>query len=185
MDVKGEIISYLTTIIPLVLIPWILFYVFLRYLRDKKDVSKKVIVREVWIDEIVEVNKSIVEFGDPYDKKYFEERYEWKDKLLIVAYIDNNAAGYIVWYDRFWDGSFYCWMAWVNPAFRRMWVLKNLMEYEDDWAKRKGYNKIKIKTRNNRRNMLWYLVKYDFQFTEVEAYPSIEDNRISLEKDLK
>jgi GNAT superfamily N-acetyltransferase len=104
--------------------------------------------------------------------------------LIIVAYVDDQPAGYTVGYDKFEDGSFYCWMAGVNPKFRKLGLLKSLMDYEDKWAKEKGYNKIKIKTRNNRREMLSYLVKYGFFFTEVIQQHNIDDNRILLEKEL-
>lgn len=146
--------------------------------------SKNFTIKEVLIEEVVKVNATIVEFDAPYQKDYFEERYKDKEKLIIVAYVDDQPAGYIVGYDKFGDGSFYCWMAGVNPKFRKLGLLKAMMDYEDKWAKEKGYNKIKIKTRNNRREMLAYLVKYDFFFTEVVQQPNIDDNRILLEKDL-
>jgi len=141
-------------------------------------------IKEVPIEEAVKVNATIIEFDAPYQKDYFEDRYKDKDKLIIVAYVDDQPAGYIVGYDKFEDGSFYCWMTGVNPKFRKLGLLKTLMDYEDKWAKEKGYNKIKIKTRNNRREMLAYLVKYGFFFTEVVQNKNIDDNRILLEKEL-
>ena len=42
--------------------------------------------------------------------------------------------------------------------------------------------KITIKTRNNRREMLTYLVKAGFNFVEVQSQLFVEDNRILLEK---
>ena len=144
----------------------------------------KIKIKEVSIEEVIMVNATIAEFGSPYQKDHFEERYKDREKLIIVAYIDDKLAGYIVGYDKFNDGSFYCWMVGVNPNFRSKGVLKTLMDYEDKWAKEKGYNKIKIKTRNNRREMLSYLVKYGFLFTEVMQRPNIKDNRILLEKEL-
>ncbi len=146
--------------------------------------TDKIIIKEVPIDEVVKVNATIVEFDAQYQKDYFDNKYKNKDKLIIVAYIDNHPTGYIVGYDRFEDGSFYCWMAGVNPRFRKLSVLKALMNYENAWAKEKGYNTIKIKTRNNRREMLSYLIKYGFAFTEVIQYPDIDNNRILLEKEL-
>jgi len=146
--------------------------------------TNKIIIKEVSIEEAVKVNVTIIEFDAPYQKDYFEDKYQDKDKLIIVAYIDNQPAGYIVGYDKFSDGSFYCWMAGVNPEFRKMGILKYLMDYEEKWAKENGYNKIKIKTRNNRREMIAYLVKYGFFFTEVVQHPDIDDNRILLEKEL-
>lgn len=146
--------------------------------------QNQVVVREVPIEEAVKVNATIVEFEAPYEKDYFESRYKDKERLIIVAYIDNNPAGYIVGYDRDADGSFYCWMAGVDPKFRKRGVLKSLMEYQDDWAREHGYNKLTIKTRNNRREMLSYLVRYGFSFTQVDQFPDISDNRIHLVKNL-
>jgi len=146
--------------------------------------AQEIVVKEVLIEEAVKVNASIVEFDEPYSKEYFEERYKGKEKLIIIAYLDNQPAGYMVGYDKFGDGSFYCWMAGVSPKFRKKGVLKALMGYLEKWSKKKGYNKIKVKTRNNRREMLAYLVKYGFYFTEVDQRPEIKDNRILLEKDM-
>ena len=73
-------------------------------------------------------------------------------------------------------------MAGVNPQFRRKGVLKALMGYFENWAKEKHYSKISIKTRNGRREILSYLIKYGFNFTEVEKYLNVCDNRIYLEK---
>lgn len=140
-------------------------------------------IRETSIDEVVKVNKTVVEF-DPHTKEFFEERYKNKDTLIIAAYVDDQPAGYLVGYDRFADGSFYCWMVGVNPLFRKKGVLKALMNYQEKWARKRKYTKIKIKTRNKLREMLSYLVKYGFYFVEVIQYPSTEDNRILLEKNI-
>ncbi len=146
--------------------------------------QNQVVVREVPIEEAVRVSSTIVEFDEVYQRDYFESRYKDKQKLIIVAYVDDQPAGYIVGYDEYHDGSFYCWMAGVDPKFRKRGVLKALMDYEDNWARKNGYNKIRIKTRNNRREMLSYLVRYGFSFIEVEPYPNIADNRIHLVKNL-
>ncbi len=147
--------------------------------------NQKITIKKASIEEAVSVNATIVDFTyAECQKDYFEDRYKGKDKLIIVAYVDDQPAGYIVGYNRFEDGSFYCWMAGVNPKFRKLGLLKAMMNYEDEWAKEKGYNKIKIKTQNDRREMLAYLVKYGFFFTEVVQHPNIDDNRILLEKEL-
>ncbi len=146
--------------------------------------SQKITIKEAPIEEVVKVNATIVEFDAPYQKDYFENRYKDAERLIVVAYVDDQPAGYVVGYDKFKDGSFYCWMAGVNPSFRKLGLLKEMMDYEDKWAKEKGYNKIKAKTRNNRREMLAYLVKYGFFFTEVIQKPNINDNRVLLEKEL-
>lgn len=141
-----------------------------------------IVIEEDSIDVAVQVNATIIEFDESYSKEYFEERYKDKDKLILVAYVDNQPVGYAVAYDRNNDGSFYCWMAGVNPQFRRLGIMKKLMEYLNYWAKNEGYKKITIKTRNNRREMLAFLIKAGFNFIEVQPHPFTEDNRILLER---
>lgn len=145
-------------------------------------VAMKITVREAPIEDAVKVNSTITEFDERYPKEHFEERYAGKEKLILVAYVGKQPAGYVVAYDKLGDGSFYCWMAGVNPAFRGKGILKAMMVHVERWAKAHGYGKISIKTRNNRREMLAYLVKYGFNFMEVEKHSDIADNRILLEK---
>lgn len=141
----------------------------------------KLAVKEAPIWEAVKVNAAITEFGEPCPKAHFEERCKGRKRLVLVAYFAGQPIGYLVGYDRFSDGSFYCWMAGVNPKFRRRGALKAMMDYQEKWAKRNGYDGIKIKTRNSRREMLSYLVGYGFDFLEVIAHPD-GDNRILFEK---
>jgi ribosomal protein S18 acetylase RimI-like enzyme len=146
---------------------------------------KDIVIKEDSIEAVVKVNSTITEFDEPYDKVYFENRCKNAVKLILVAYVDNKPAGYMVSYDRNNDGSFYCWMTGVNPLFRRLGILKKMMEYLDNWAKEHGYNKIRIKTRNNRREMLAYLIKNGFNLIEVEPRPLIKDNRVIFEKNIE
>ena len=143
-------------------------------------------IKEVTIEEAIKVHKTIPEFYDLIPKKeYFEDRYKNKEKLIIVAYYNGVPAGYIIGYDKFQDNeSFYCWMAGVDVNYRRLGILTQLMNYQINWAKNKSYNILKIKTRNNRREMLSFLIKNNFYFTNVEIKENIKDNRISLQKDI-
>lgn len=147
--------------------------------------KNNIVVREVPIDEAVKVNRNVIEFdGKDTKAEDFERRYQDKDKLIIVAYYENVPIGYIIGYDRDNDGSFYCWMAGVDNNYRRLGALTALMNYQMNWAKKKGYNKLKIRTRNNRREMLSFLVKNGFNFVSVENKEDITENRINLEHDL-
>ncbi len=142
-------------------------------------------IKETNIDEVLKVNKNVIEFSDDVNlnKEYFENRYQNKEHVKIVAYLNDIPIGYIVGYDKFNDGeSFYVWMAGVDYKYRKKGALTKLMQYQIDWAKRQGYSKLKIKTRNARREMLSFLVKNGFNFTEVEKKENIIENRINLEK---
>lgn len=118
-----------------------------------------IVVKEVPLYEALKVGETVVEFGTAYPKSYYEDRYGDSEHLIIVGYAQGKPAGYIVGYDRDNDGSFYCWMAGVNPAYIGKGVLKALMAYLETWASERGYAKVRITTRNNRRKMLSYLVK--------------------------
>ena len=147
--------------------------------------NNDIIVKEVSIEEAVKVNRNVIEFdGKDTKAENFERRYQDKKKLIIVAYYENVPIGYIIGYDRDNDGSFYCWMAGVDNNYRRLGALTSLMNYQMNWAKKKGYNKLKIRTRNNRREMLSFLVKNGFNFVSVENKEDITENRINLEHDL-
>ncbi|MBU7018854.1 MAG: GNAT family N-acetyltransferase [Theionarchaea archaeon] len=143
----------------------------------------EIVVKPIGIQDVVKIHKTVTEFT-PYPETHFEERLKGIDNLVIGAYINEDLVGYLIGYDRFRDSSLYCWMTGVSPHFRRQGVLKALMNYQAEWARKRGYTKIKIKTRNKLREMLAYLVMNGFYFTEVVKYSDIEDNRIFLEKNL-
>lgn len=144
-------------------------------------------VKEVVIEDAIEVHKNVTEFDEAEPtKELFENRYKNSEHLIIVAYLDQTPIGYIIGYDKFKDdkNNFYCWMAGVDNRYRRKGALKALMNYQMKWAKEKGYKNLRIKTRNSRREMLNFLVKNNWFFTSVDAQENIEENRINLEIEL-
>ncbi len=147
--------------------------------------KENIIIKEDSIDVVVQVSATIFEFDAVYSKEYFEARYNNAVKLILAAYINEAPIGFIVAYDKENDGSFYCWMAGVDPNFRRLGVLDELMKYLEKCASAKGYKKITIKTRNQRREMLAYLVKNNYNFIDVQSQSLVKDNRILLEKIIK
>jgi ribosomal protein S18 acetylase RimI-like enzyme len=146
---------------------------------------KKILIRQAPLQTVLDVHGKIPEFkGAGYDLDVFEERLKGKNHLISVGFVDEVPAGYMASYERWEDGSIYCWMAGVDPEFRRHGIMTRLMATLGKWAKEKGYKKITIKTRNNRREMLAFLVKNGFNFTHIKPKSRIEENRIMLEKSL-
>lgn len=149
--------------------------------------ENNIIIKETNLEEALKVHKNVLEFDELNpSKEVFENRYQNSEKLIIVAYYQEKPIGYIIGYDKFKDNkeNFYCWMAGVDFRYRRMGALSKLMKYQEVWAQEKGYQNLRIKTRNNRREMLSFLVKNDFNFTSVEEKENIRENRINLEKDI-
>lgn len=134
------------------------------------------------INLLFDINSKIPEFDIGLNIDYLNGRVEGKINIILISYIDEEPVGYLIGYERDSDGSFYCWLAAVLPRHRRKGILREMMKYLEDWAAKRGYDKIKIKTRNSRREMLHYLVKSEFHFVEVEPSSEIFENVIHLEK---
>lgn len=144
-----------------------------------------VIVKETLLDDAFKVHIEIDEFKEANDSiELFEDRLNGKKALILVGYYKGLPAGYMMCYDRYNDGSFYCWMAGVKTEFRRHGILKKMMDYLFSWAKEHDYDKIKIKTQNDRREMLSFLVKNGWNFTFVKEKDNVMNNKISLEINL-
>lgn len=142
-------------------------------------------VKPATLSEAYQLHLQIPEFDEAISLSTFEEHLNSTDKhQILVAYLDNQPAGYMISYDRHQDGSIYCWMTGVLPNFRRHGILKAMMDHLIDWAKSEGFQEIKIKTRNSLREMLGFLVKNDFNFYEIDQQQNIRKNRLLLSKKL-
>lgn len=144
--------------------------------------DNKIVIKESGIDEALKVHNFIEEFYPPCSKDFFEDRLKDKNKLILVSYMDNDPVWYMIWYDRYADESFYCWMTWVIKQYRKQWSLNAMMKYFFNWAKLNSYNKVKIKTRNSRRQMFEFLIKDWFNMIEFVKGKEVLDNRMLLEK---
>ncbi|MGB1019212.1 MAG: GNAT family N-acetyltransferase [Chitinophagales bacterium] len=139
------------------------------------------------IEQAVEVHSKIPEFSKPAEVNYFKERYQNKKHIIFIALKEKKPIGYMISYDRYSDGSIYCWMAGVLPNFRKLKALSAMMNALEKWSKENNYKAIKIKTSNKRKAMLSYLINNDFLVTKVYNETQeklILNNRINLEKHL-
>ena len=151
--------------------------------------------------EIFSIHKRIPEFeGDA--RKNSPESFAFKvgntNHQVVRALVGGADAGYMVSYDRAVDetgksdGSIYCWMAGVIPEFRQKHgVLKAMMQNLEQWARTNGYTSILIKTKNDRREMLTYLITRGFEIiildTQEDAagqYRHVEKYQITFRKKL-
>lgn len=144
--------------------------------------EEKIEIKEGEIDVAVKVHSGLHEFSQLYRREEVEDRYRDREELILTAYLGNEPVGYLISYDKYVDGSFYCWMTGVKAEFRRRGILTKMMNYLYDWAVKHNYHKITLKTRNSRREMLAYLIKNDFNIKNVEINPAIEDNKVLFEK---
>ena len=143
----------------------------------------RLVIESVDFETLTSAHNLVPEF-EPVPAAYFSQRCENTSHLKIIAKIGSSAAGYMVSYDRYQDGSLYCWMAGVVPEFRCKGIYSAMAVKRLQWAKSNSYKTLRIKTRNNRREMLSWLIKNGFQFTEVDKREPLSDSRIHLLKEL-
>ena len=112
--------------------------------------------------DICDVHNQIDEF-DKVEPEFFKNRCQNNNYLMLLAFYNNEPSGYMVAYDRYQDGSLYCWMGGVINQYRNAGVYSNMAKFRQDWAKKNGYKSLKIKTRNDRNEMLHWLIKNNFK----------------------
>lgn len=154
------------------------------------DVPKKKAFKinpESWT-VIARIHAGIPEFAPAdglfADALHFETRCAGLPALAVAAYDGENPAGYLVAYDRYRDGSLYCWMTGVLPPYRRAGALAALMAALEDHARARGHNAIRIKTRNDKTAMLRWLVANGYMFTAIEPRSPPGDTRLHLRKEI-
>jgi ribosomal protein S18 acetylase RimI-like enzyme len=138
-------------------------------------------------DLAIEAHNSIAEF-DKWDATNFAEilTEETKPQLILVSTNEEDKPiAYLIAYDRWKDESFYIWMTGVNQSYRGQHLFSRMLQYASEWSRAKGYKSLKLKTRNNRREMLSFLVKDGWNFLELTPYPNVEDNRLLAIKSLE
>lgn len=139
-------------------------------------------IKSVEIGTLFPVTLLIPEFENGYSLDYMQERLKDKKYLALVAYAEDQPAGFKIGYEL--EDSFYSWYGGVVPAFRKHGVATLLADYQEDWLAEKGVHKITMKTLNRNRSMLHFCIKRGFLFTKVEEYEDVLDNRIYLTKNI-
>lgn len=144
----------------------------------------KISIRKGTIQEVVKLSHLLPEFENPHSIEAYQKRLDGVQSLILIAEVNGEPAGFKVGYDRDKDGSFYSWMGGVLPKFRRMGLARQLAEYQEEWAMKNGYKKIRFKTRNSHKKMLIFALLRGFYLLEVVPYADPQSSRILLEKRL-
>ncbi|MCU0445579.1 MAG: GNAT family N-acetyltransferase [Microscillaceae bacterium] len=145
----------------------------------------KIEIREGTIADILTIYPQIPEFKNPHEADEYARRLDKAPKsLILIAWHQDQALAFKVGYERDNDGSFYSWMGGVAQPYRRYGIAKQLADYQEDWAKKQGYTRIRFKTRNSHLPMLLFALQNGFQIIGLEPYYTVEENRILLEKKL-
>ena len=133
------------------------------------------------IDDAIKTSLSIPEFKNPYTEKEYLKRLENKVHLILIAKIDKQMAGFKVGYAKE-NHTFYSWLGGVLPKYRKKGIANALMEAQENWARKKHFQLIEIKTRNCFKAMLIFSLKQNYFIKDVEKKDNPEQNRIILQK---
>ena len=136
------------------------------------------------LDDAVKVSANVQEFDDPYEIPEYSKRLNSTTHLILTAYDDHNPIAFKIGYQRHHDRSFYSWMGAVLPNYRRKGIANNLADYQETWAKKNGYNSIKIQTREKHKAMLTFAINREFQITYRIEKTSSSNTRIWMNKPL-
>ncbi|WP_020527219.1 GNAT family N-acetyltransferase [Flexithrix dorotheae] len=142
----------------------------------------KIEIKKGSIRDIVLLSGHIPEFVNPPEEETYKKRLDSSDHLILIAYVDKIPAGFKVGYQKDNDGSFYSWVGAVLPQFRKMGIAQQLMDYQIEWAKGKGYGSIRFKTRNRFKPMFIFGLKNEFQVVGFQEKEDQQESRIILEK---
>ena len=142
------------------------------------------LIHEDKIDDAFMVSTNILEFDDPYEISEYSKRLNSTVHLILTAYDDHIPIAFKIGYDRYSDGSFYSWMGGVLPNYRRKGIANNLADHQEIWAKKNGYNSIRMQTREKHIAMLALAINRGFQITNRIENTSSSNTRIWMNKPL-
>ncbi len=141
-------------------------------------------IKEVNIEEALKVFNKIKEWDRPEagTVEYCTKRIGDSKSIILASYDNDEIIGYLIGYEK--DNSFYCWVVAVVEEYRRLGIFSEMMKIFIKRSKKLGYSKVTLKTLNNKREMLSYLVKDNWNFTKIINGTEVRLNEIVAEKEL-
>lgn len=134
--------------------------------------------------QLIELSQQIPELDHPLTNEVLDQRLQGKTCLILVAYVEGELAGFKLGYEQE-EAIFYSWLGGVAFDFRRLGLAQSLLEYQETWARRQGYNHIQVKTMNRFPAMLNLLISNQYLITELTADPkSLVDHKLYLCKSI-
>jgi GNAT superfamily N-acetyltransferase len=137
-------------------------------------------IKEGTIEEVLALIDNIPEIT-PVTYKQIAERIYDMDFHILISNLNGRPSGFMIGYN-IGDDGFYLWLGGIVPDARNKTLGKMLIRRQANRARDKGYNVVKMKTRNKFKPMLALALSEGFNITGVEEKENVEENRIWLEK---
>lgn len=139
-------------------------------------------VREASLEELLWMHQQIPEFPGKASLDFYSDRLKHRLYLALVAEKEGELIGFKVGYQSDTPETFYSWMGGVRPEYRKFGVADALADFQENWAKEKGFASIFFKTRNRFPAMISFGLKRGFKIMEVIPKGGVEDYRIVMGK---
>ncbi|WP_341501289.1 GNAT family N-acetyltransferase [Gallaecimonas sp. GXIMD4217] len=108
------------------------------------------------------VEAALPEFARKRTVDQYLARFQGRPHLCLVALVDGRAAAYKLGY-RLDEGVFYSWLGGVLPPWRRLGLAQRLLDAQESWARRHGYQRIEVKSTPEFPTMLAFLAKNGYR----------------------
>jgi ribosomal protein S18 acetylase RimI-like enzyme len=141
-------------------------------------------IREASPSELLWVHERIPEFPGKASLDFYTERLKDRLHLALVAEKDGELLGFKVGYQDGTPETFYSWMGGVIPEFRKHGIADALADYQENWAREKGFKSIFFKTRNRFPAMISFGLSRGFKIVQVIRKGGVEDYRVVMKKGL-
>jgi len=133
--------------------------------------------------QVADLMRQIPEFNTPATADELLARLADKPGLLLWIWVEGELAGFKLGYALDAD-NFYSWLGGILPDFRRLGLAQQLLQYQESWAKDKGYREVSVKTLNRLAPMLGMLIRNSYQITGLKPGNQLGDTKLSLQKRL-
>lgn len=132
------------------------------------------------LNEILVIYQAIFE---DYKLNFFKERIHQKDDIIItLCYSKQQLIAFKIGY-RYNEKTLYSWVGGVLSNFRKNGIAKKLAKLQEEYAVKKGYQKLRTKSMNRFRPMMILNLKNGFDI--VNMYTNdVGQTKIVFEKKL-
>ncbi|WP_431028539.1 GNAT family N-acetyltransferase [Lysinibacillus sp. LZ02] len=133
--------------------------------------------REI-LDGIQVVHQHVFE-GDRLKESKLDNKQGF---LAFVSMEDGIITGFKLGYE-VEEGVFYSWLGGVHPAYQNRGIASILMKAQHEECKKRGYQRVRTYSRNERKTMLILNIKHGFDVLET-LIDAKGRHKIVLEKNL-
>ncbi|GAA0879680.1 GNAT family N-acetyltransferase [Algoriphagus jejuensis] len=141
-------------------------------------------IRQASLAELLWVHERIPEFPGKASLDFYLDRLRHRLYLALVAEQDGDLFGFKVGYQSETPDTFYSWMGGVRPEFRKHGLADGLADYQEAWAREKGFKSLFFKTRNRFPAMISFGLSRGFRIIDVLPKGGVEDYRVVMSKEL-